>query len=402
MKNKSKIAIIGTVGLPANYGGFETLTDHLVEDLGEQYNLSVYCSGKRYKKPERKKFFKGAKLHYIPLKANGAQSIIYDTISILHALFYADILLILGVAGAWTLPFIKFFTHKKIIISIDGIEWKRDKWSLPAKLFLWWSEGLAVKYSHIDISDNESIQNYTAKRYGSLSRVIEYGGDHTLQVQPTTQDVKAFPILKSCYAFKVCRIEPENNIEMILEAFNQFNGTHLVIIGNWNNSEYGIRLKKKFEDISHIHLMNPIYNQRTLDLLRSNAYLYLHGHSAGGTNPSLVEAMHLGLPIFCYDVTYNRTTTQNRAQYFKSTEDLINLRSETKYQELQKLGDIMHKIANKRYTWNRIAKHYEYMFKEVLTQPSKSKVGPQLPTVAINNFTQDGYAHLRTQKLFYD
>ncbi|MFM6306803.1 MAG: DUF1972 domain-containing protein, partial [Dolichospermum sp.] len=113
--------------------------------------------------------YKNAQLKYIPLDANGAQSILYDSISIAHALFYADVLLILGVAGAWLLPFVRFFTKKKIIISIDGIEWKRNKWKGLAKCYLWWVEKLAVKYSHIDISDNESIQDYTALRYGSLS-----------------------------------------------------------------------------------------------------------------------------------------------------------------------------------------------------------------------------------------
>lgn len=402
MEKQKKIAIIGTVGLPANYGGFETLAEHLVEDLGKEYKMSVYCSGKKYKKPERKKYFKRARLFYIPLKANGIQSILYDTISILHALLYADVLLILGVAGAWTLPFIKFFTKKKIIISIDGIEWKRDKWPLIAKLFLWWSEGLAVKYSHIDISDNESIQDYTAKRYKSLSRVIEYGGDHTIKIKPSDRDLKCYPLLKKNYAFKVCRIEPENNVEMIIEAFKNFNGIHLAIVGNWNNSEYGIRLKQKFKDQKHIHLMDPIYDQRTLDVLRGNAYLYLHGHSAGGTNPSLVEAMHLELPIFCFDVTYNRTTTQNQAYYFDSTNTLVNLIAETKYQELLELGEKMHSIAKKRYTWSRIAKQYAFMFQEVLTNPEKNNVRPKFPVPLREKYTEEGYAHLRTQKLFYD
>ena len=156
MNNKKRIAIIGTVGLPAKYGGFETLTDHLVTNLSEQYQMTVYCSKKNYKKAERLNTYKGANLKYINLKANGVQSIPYDTLSILDALLKNDVLLILGVAGAWILPFVKFFTNKKIIISIDGIEWKREKWNNLAKLYLRWAEKLAVKYSHIDISDNES------------------------------------------------------------------------------------------------------------------------------------------------------------------------------------------------------------------------------------------------------
>lgn len=227
-----KVAIIGTVGLPANYGGFETLTNHIVKNLGEKYDFTVYCTKKKYKKEDRIKTYMGAKLKYLPFNANGVQSIIYDTFSIMHALFYADVLLILGVAGAWLLPFIRLFTNKKIIISIDGIEWKRDKWSKLAKLYLWISEKIATTYSHIDISDNESIQDYTAIRYGSLSRVIEYGGDHVQHVESNIYDHEKFPFLKYPYTIKVCRIEPENNVEMVLEAFSQINNEILVMVGN--------------------------------------------------------------------------------------------------------------------------------------------------------------------------
>ena len=145
METNKKLAIIGTVGLPANYGGFETLASHLVENLDSEYDITVYCSGKKYAKAERKTHYKKAKLKFLPLDANGIQSIFYDAFSIIHAMFFADVLLILGVAGAFMLPFVRLFTNKKIIISIDGIEWKRDKWNKFARWFLKFSEKIAVK-----------------------------------------------------------------------------------------------------------------------------------------------------------------------------------------------------------------------------------------------------------------
>ncbi|STC94378.1 DUF1972 domain-containing protein [Chryseobacterium carnipullorum] len=158
----------------------------------------------------------------------------YDTLSILHALFRSDVLLVLGVAGAWLLPFVKLFTGKKIIISIDGIEWKRDKWSLPAKLYLWWAEKLAVRFSHIDISDNESIQDYTSLRYKTISRVIEYGADHTkVNLTPTSENIEKYPFLSKEYAVKVCRIEPENNVHTIVKVFSELPDRTLVLVGNW-------------------------------------------------------------------------------------------------------------------------------------------------------------------------
>lgn len=395
-KNKKKIAVIGTVGIPATYGGFETLTEHLIDKLGKKYDFTVYCSGKTYSKSERISTYKGAALKYLPLKANGVQSIPYDTLSILHALFFSDVLLILGVAGAWVLPFVRWFTRKKIIISIDGIEWKREKWNLLAKWYLFWAESLAVKYSHIDISDNEAIQDYTAERYGSLSRIIEYGADHTLKVPISYEAIQQYTFLKSPYAFKVCRIEPENNVHVILDVFSAAQKMPLVIVGNWNNSEYGRQLKKTYGHHAHIHLIDPIYKQRDLDLIRSNATLYVHGHSAGGTNPSLVEAMYLGLPILAYGVSYNRVTTEHRALYFHDTTSLFQVIEDIDKLPLKKIGEQMETIAKRRYTWNHIAFKYALLVEETQKVRSKPEMVAQTKKVPYPKLLELGYAHLKT------
>ena len=401
MESKNKIAIIGTVGLPASYGGFETLAAHLVENLNDDYDLTVYCSGKQYKKENRKKYYKNARLRYIPLEANGIQSIIYDSISIIHSLFYADVLLILGVAGAWILPFVKFFTNKRIIISIDGIEWKRDKWNRLAKWYLFWAESLAVKYSHIDISDNESIQDYTALRYGSLSRIIEYGADHTLFVKPDTNDRQEFPFLSKPYAFKVCRIEPENNVHEVLKAFSLLAKHTLVIVGNWEKSQYGINLKEQYSKFPNIILLNPIYEQRKLDVIRGNAFAYIHGHSAGGTNPSLVEAMYLGLPIISFGVSYNRTTTENKALYFNTHIDLIQIIQQTSVRQLKEIGNMMKEIAQRRYTWSFISKKYKALINESLEMRTKSAITPDLNKIDERNLLELEMGHLKHQQLFF-
>lgn len=400
MTKKQNIAIIGTVGLPANYGGFETLADHLVENLSDEYNMTVYCSGKRYAKAERVKTYKNAKLVYIPLEANGIQSIFYDSWSIIHALFKSDILMVLGVAGAWLLPFVRLFTNKKIIISIDGIEWKRDKWGKFAKWYLFWAESLAVRYSHIDISDNESIQDYTALRYGSLSRIIEYGADHTMKVKPKAEDIKAYPFLSTPYAVKVCRIEPENNIHDVLAAFAEMPKYTLVMIGNWKNSEYGINLRQEYSTAKNIILLDPIYNQRQLDIIRGNALVYIHGHSAGGTNPSLVEAMYLGLPVIAYGVSYNRTTTESKALYFKDGEELKTIITNTNVEILKQLGKTMKEVADRRYNWALIANKYKALVKEAVTTKSKSKIIADCCRLKEIDLIDLELGHLKYQSLF--
>src|ERR1700759_2653850 len=118
---KKKIAIIGTVGIPARYGGFETLGGHLVRHMSDENNVSVDCTKKKYAREERRREYGGARLIYLPFDANGIQSIFYDCLSILHALFYADVLLVLGVSGGFLFPFVRWFTNKRLIVSIDGI-----------------------------------------------------------------------------------------------------------------------------------------------------------------------------------------------------------------------------------------------------------------------------------------
>ena len=173
------IKIIGTVGVPACYGGFETLVENLLDEKDEK-NVTVYCSSKSYK--EQPNTYKNANLKYIPLNANGVQSIPYDIWSLLHATITskADNILILGVSGAICLPFIRLFSKSNIVTNIDGLEWKRNKWNTWAKRFLKFSEKVAVKYSDVIVADNKGIADYVTQEYGIASKVIAYGGDHAI------------------------------------------------------------------------------------------------------------------------------------------------------------------------------------------------------------------------------
>lgn len=355
-----KVSIIGTAGIPAKYGGFETLTEYLTIQLASKFELSVFCSSKSY--TERPKFYNGAQLKYIPLHANGIQSIPYDIFSIFRALFFADTLLVLGVSGCVVLPLVRLFSNKRIVVNIDGLEWKREKWGGLAKWFLKLSEKIAVKNADVIVTDNKVIQDYVLLEYNTKTQLITYGGDHVQREKISAELISSFSFLNEKYCFKVCRIEPENNVEMILDAFSTLPNQIIVIIGNWNNSAYGQRLKDNYSNFSNIFLMNPIYNQQTLNQIRSNCYIYIHGHSAGGTNPSLVEAMYLELPIFALGVKYNRETTEHQAMYFENKIELKNLLLSTNKQALTKNRITMKKIADRRYTWVEISKKYRDLF----------------------------------------
>jgi len=352
-----KIAILGTVGVPACYGGFETLAENLVRSnnaLGKPYHITVYCSSKEYQDLEPE--FMGARLKYISLPANGKESILYDFWSLVSTLCSdVDIILLLGVSGTIALPLVRLLSRKKIVTNIDGIEWRRQKWQGFAKKFLKFSERLAIRYSHEIITDNKAIQDYVKAEYQADSHVIAYGGDHAVATDMASVEEYGLP---TDFSFSVCRIEPENNVHMILEAFAQNPSKPLVFVGNWNYSAYGKNLRSKYSDCEHLRLLDPIYDSGKLASLRSAARFYLHGHSAGGTNPSLVEAMHFGRPILAFDCDFNRYTTGEKARYFKTAEQILLLMESMTAEESGSIGKAMREIAAKEYTWKVIAKKY--------------------------------------------
>lgn len=349
-----KVAIVGTQGVPANYGGFESLVENLLGvNCPKSVEYTVFCSAKDM--PTKLNEYKGAKLKYVGLHANGSQSIPYDIVSMCRAIRGYDVVLILGVSGCLFMPVFRVLCNSKIIVNIDGLEHRRAKWGKLARWILRTSESLAVRFADIIVADNKGIQDYVSETYGKKSELIAYGGDHVkrnLSQNFIKDTLDKYGVEKNNYAITVCRIEPENNSHIILEAFSKTD-RQLVFIGNWNHSEYSRKLKEEYGMYPNIKILDAIYDLDILYALRSNAGIYMHGHSAGGTNPSLVEAMFFGIPIIACDVVYNRETTENKAYYFKSTNDII------RHLQSEKLnGESMIEIANRRYTWKHISEQY--------------------------------------------
>lgn len=349
----NNVSIIGTVGVPAAYGGFETLVENLLDYAAcEQLplHLTVYCSGKAGIST-----YKGASLRYVNVGANGISSILYDVISIFSAIRNNDsIIVLLGVSGAIAIPLVRLISKIRIITNVDGIEWKRAKWNPLAKLFLRISEFLAVKFSHQVIADNRGIADHVLEEYSVNCRVIGYGGDHAINVYPKEIIVN----LPENFSLSLCRIEPENNVEMILTAFAQMENSNLVFIGNWKTSAFGISMFEKFSMLPNLYLLDPIYDVGMLRSIRSRANFYVHGHSAGGTNPSLVEMMHFGIPIFAFDCIFNRHTTEDRALFFSGEESLKSILSQLDGDHVLLVGASLKKIAIDKYTWKVIGKEY--------------------------------------------
>ena len=358
---KKKVAIIGTRGVPANYGGFESLVENLLEHTGEQVEYTVFCSSLDVKRPssassDKNIRYKGAILKYVPLHANGAQSMFYDLLSLMRCLWGYDTVLVLGVSGCL-------------------------KWSRWARWVLLKSEKMAVRYADTVIADNKAIADYVQEVYPAPSRrsdlkTIAYGGDHVwreVSQERQLEILQSMGLEKGKYAISVCRIEPENNCHLSLKAFSGQTKLPLLFIGNWEHSEWARALYQEYENTAGVRLSGAIYDLDILYTLRSNAALYVHGHSAGGTNPSLVEAMFFGKPIFAYDVSYNRESTFGQAAYYKDAEELAALLKA--YQTASEAGEEasveapvssgmrLAQLAGEHYCWKDIAAAYEALYK---------------------------------------
>lgn len=361
MKRTSKrkrVAIIGTVGIPANYGGFETLADHLTEHLASCFSMTVYCSS--YALNTKPKYYNKARLHYLPLKANGIQGIFYDIWSCLRAVRKHDTLLILGVTGMVILPILSFF-KAKTIVHIDGLEWKRDKWQPLAKKFLKFSESIAIRYADEIILDNQALKDIVSAEYPTRRyQLITYGSETKNAGYQNHFGNGLIP--QKEYAMALCRIVPENNVKTILDTFKENSNLNLIFVGNWEHNAYSKGLFNKYKSIPNIELRNPIYEATKVEALRRRCKVYIHGHSAGGTNPSLVEAMRSGVPIIAKDVPFNRVTMHSKGLYFSDKADLFRQLKELEKHDLWELGKHMEAIAKRNYNWEEISEQYRRIF----------------------------------------
>lgn len=363
---KKRIAIIGTQGIPAKYGGFETLAENLTRYLATDYEISVYCS--LTPKKNRMKSYLGARLKYLPLRANGWQSMIYDVFSIISAYFSSDILLILGFSGVFAFP-LKVLTGKKIIFNIGGIEWMKVRGhkilsivEIRLKKFF---EKVCIKFSDVVVVDNEAIKTYVEENYNIKPYLAEYGGDHATAVPLSSLIISKYGLPQE-YDVSVSRAQEDMNIHVLLEAYSRYQHRNLVVISNWQISEYGRNLKTEYKGkYPNIFILEAIYNPEELNAIRSNAQIYLHSHALCGTAPSVTEAMFLGLPILCFDVKTNRASTENQSIYFSDASSLIKVISNLDEVKLKKLGNEMRNIALRRYRWIRISNLYNEFIKSV-------------------------------------
>jgi glycosyltransferase involved in cell wall biosynthesis len=260
-----------------------------------------------------------------------------------------------------------FFLRKKIIVNHGGLyEWEREKLSFFEKKYARFNHKIAAKFATINITDNDLYKKSLKENFGVDAVVIRYGGDHVkhIEVKEHPELISKYPFVNEKYAVSVSRAQIDNNLHIVLKAFETFDSYKLVLISNWEVSIYGRELYEKYKDHPNIILLRAIYDKESLDFIRGNGYVYIHTHSRCGTAPSLVEAMNLGKAIISYDVPTNRETTHDKAMYFTNADDLRKVLNGINDDEALKNGKIMYDIASKNYTWDIVSNQYLNLIKE--------------------------------------
>ena len=352
-----KLAILGTRGIPNEYGGFEQFAEKISERLVKKgVDVTVYnVHHHSYKESS----WNDVKIIHRkdPVKLlKTAGQFIYDLYCILDSRKHNfDIIYQLG----YTSSSIWFWLHPKnakIITNIDGFEYERAKYNPLVQRFLRKAEKLAVKQSDIMIADSLPIKEYIEKKFQINAVYIPYGSD--LFTRPDISAIEKYKLTANGYYLVIARFQPDNNFEMIIEGYLKSQKEEaLVLIGSYEN-KFGVYLREKFND-PRVIFMGSIFNQNQLDNLRYYSSLYFHGHSAGGTNPSLLEAMGAGALIAAHNNPYNKDVLGKNAFYFSSAEDVEQLlKTFSDKNNYENYINANKELISTKYNWDKISDTY--------------------------------------------
>lgn len=380
MKN---VFIVGSRGYHANYGGWETFVSNLVDhydDKNTRFYISMYTDDRKLGEyqvnnniivtPIYVGNMGSATMFFYSIKAFNYYLKYIESHSIDGAIIYVLGLKLFNYLGLKRSKIRKLGI--KILVNPDGLEHERSKWSYPVKKFFLLSERLMLNRSDVIVCDGLGIQKYIVEKYPKLrdrTVYIAYGAKVPDLVGVDEKVIlKEYHLKKDGYCLMVGRCVPENNYELIIREFmNSKIEKDLVIITNLSSSKYYSELVSKMgvQKDKRIHFIDGVYDQVKLGVIRKNAYLYIHGHSVGGTNPSLIEALSLTDLNILYDVCFNHDIGGKTCLYFQEKGSLTRLLDDKKLLDSSKkrLGLQAKELVNNNFTWEKICCQYKEILK---------------------------------------
>ncbi|WP_248724610.1 DUF1972 domain-containing protein [Seonamhaeicola sp. ML3] len=361
-----RIGIIGTRGIPNYHGGFEQFAEFFSVFLAERgHDVYVYNSSNH---PYKDRYFKGVNIITCSDPENRigtAGQFVYDFNCILDSRKRNfDIILQLGYTSSsvWSRLFPK---SSVVITNMDGLEWRRSKYSEKVRRFLKYAEKLAVKFSDFLVADSIGIQNYIKRTYNLDSKFIAYGANVFLN--PNMDILEKYNVKAFSYNLLIARFEPENNLETILDGVaGASKAETFLVIGKHDTNDFGRYLKEKFKNLRNIRFIGGVYNLEHLNNLRYFSNLYFHGHSVGGTNPSLLEAMASNTLIVAHDNEFNKSVIGSDGFFFNNSEEIKKILNEVRKENHHKKVENALETINNNYNWELINKSYLDFFNECL------------------------------------
>ena len=350
-----KIAIIDN-------SDFNQVSEQLTRHLKEKYVFLTYHTSLNSKKISKSKV-SSTLIQNSTIKPVLVPQLGRLFFSIVHALYYADVLLVKGISSAWLLPIIRIFSRKKIILQIHHADITPKKLSVFTKQLFSLKEKIAMHNCHRVITNYESIRDHIAFKYKINAELIEQGADHVERIETTFTDHLHYPFLKHTYVVSFFEEDSGNYAETVLNSFKEVKNKYLVMIGDWGKNPYSLGIKNKYSGYFNIFMLDIIHDQRDLDLIRSNAILYVHTSSADNKCLSLLEAMSVRLPVLTYDSIANKYFTEAKATYFKSIEDIVNFLNTLSMEKLRKNSFKMKDIISERYSWSFVVEKYDAIFR---------------------------------------
>jgi glycosyltransferase involved in cell wall biosynthesis len=365
-----KIGIIGTRGIPNQYGGFEQFIEYVAPELVRRgHEVYVYNSSLH---PYAESQYKGVQIirQFDPENRIGtAGQFIYDLNCIRDSRKRKyDVILQLGYTSSSIWTFL-YPSGTLLVTNMDGLEWKRSKYSKPVQFFLRHAERWAALHSDALIADSRGIQEYLQQRYNKSSAFIAYGA---IPFQQADETVPAqFSLPNYNYNMLIARMEPENNIETIIKGHLQASKKNILAIVGAAGNNYGKKLRSAYES-AQIRFIGPVYDMTKLNNLRYFSQFYFHGHSVGGTNPSLLEAMASGALVVAHDNVFNKSVLVNDAFYFSSPADIAAIIDGpvTKSDCIALLNNNVNRIRNE-YSWQQVTTALENYLSDSLRKHKK-------------------------------
>lgn len=362
-----KIAILGTRGIPNNYGGCEANAEMISPRLiASGHEVTVYCSSEHvYQESEWQGVF--LRHVYCPESRFGIWgTLLYDYLCLRDACKSEfDIILELGYVPVAL--FYPIFRHRPCLFTnMDGLEWRRSKWNAVLRRFTRFTEYLGARYSDALIADNEAIQKHLLEVYGKESYLIAYGAEQV--DEPDTEHLAMYDVEAGKYYMLVARLEPENNIEMVISGYvNSNSALPMLVVGN-TATNYGQKLVKRFANTPGIRFLGGIFDYEVLSSLRWLSRCYFHGHSVGGTNPSLLEAMASNALIAIHRNPFNEAVVGEHAMRFSTAADVTNIIESDLDQFRESMVIANRKKIETRFSWDRAAREHLEAFAQALSE----------------------------------